>query len=118
MADLAESTDAALARQGPCGNPTCPAPDKQSGFWTYIPGGFSEAITLGATCTCRKADCLRYFNLKQEQKKPGRKRPLPAAAVEAPRRDDPCIPEQYVLAKIDEIWGFRCLLLPARARRP
>ena len=116
MADLAESTDAALARQGPCGNPTCPAPDKQSGFWTYIPGGFSEAITLGATCTCRKADCLRYFNLKEEEKKPGRKRPLPAAAVEAPRRDDPCIPEQYVLTKIDEIWGFRCLLLPARAR--
>ena len=110
MADLA---DAAL-RQGPCGNPTCPAPDKPSGFWTYVPGGFSEAITPGATCTCRKADCLRYFNLKEERKKPGRKRPLPAA-VEAPRRDDPCIPEQYVLAKIDEIWGFS-LQVPAAAR--
>ena len=115
MANLA---DAAL-RQGPCGNPTCPAPAKNAGFWTFIPGGFSKAITSGATCTCRKADCLRYFNLKEEAKKPGRKpkRTLPAA-VEAPRHDDPCIPETYVLVKIDEIWGCRCLLLPARARRP
>ena len=98
------------ARQGPCGNPTCPAPDKASGFWTYIPEGFSEAIAPGATCTCRKADCLRYFGLKEAKQPPGRKRALPAA-VEAPRHDDPCMPEQYILAEIDEIWGHRCLPL-------
>ena len=103
-----------MARQGPCGNPKCPAPDAKSGFWSWIPeachNDTSKKIRPGATCHCRKGDCLRWAGRKEEKKKPGRKRVLPEA-IEAPRHDDPCMPEQYILSQIDEIWGHRCLPL-------
>lgn len=102
-------------RQGPCGNPACPAPAKPSGQWQWIPEGFGDAITPGATCTCKKAGCRRYFGLKEDPQPPGRKRSLPAA-TEAPRHDDPCVPESYILAEIDEIWGHRCACPSAAAR--
>ena len=59
-------------RQGPCGNPACPAPAKSAGQWQRIPSGFSGALRPGASCTCKKAGCQRYFLLKGDPQKPGR----------------------------------------------
>ena len=50
--------------RGPCGNLTCKAPDRASGQWQYIPEDFDEQVRDDAICTCKKADCLRYFGLK------------------------------------------------------
>ena len=55
-------------RQGPCGVPACPEPEKASGQWAYIPEGNEKEVARGAHCVCKKADCLRYFGLKEEAK--------------------------------------------------
>jgi hypothetical protein len=97
-------------RQGPCGVPACPEPEKASGQWAYIPEGNEKEVARGAHCVCKKADCLRYFGLKEEAQRPGRKTKRPASP-DAPGRDDPCLPAMYSVRRIDEIWGHR------RARR-
>ena len=55
-------------REGPCGVPACPEPEKASGQWAYIPEGNEKEVARGAHCVCKKADCLRYFGLKEEAK--------------------------------------------------
>ena len=98
-------------REGPCGVPACPEPEKASGQWAYIPEGNEKEVARGAHCVCKKADCLRYFGLKEEAQRPGRKTKRPASP-DAPGRDDPCLPAMYSVRRIDEVWGHR----RARAR--
>ena len=54
---------------GPCAYPWCKAPDKASGQWQYIPEDFDLELVRDATCSCKKADCLRYFGLKEAPQK-------------------------------------------------
>lgn len=95
--------------RGPCGNPTCKFPDRASGQWQYIPEDFDEQVRDDAICTCKKADCLRYFGLKDPAGKPGRKRALDDAdAAEGVGRREPVIPAKYIVNKVHTILSCRC----------
>jgi len=93
-------------RKGPCGAPECPDFDNPTGQWQFIPDGFDKPVVRDATCTCKKAVCMRYFGLKPPKQKPGRK-PNQRAAAERPGKDDPCLPAIYGVRKIEEVWGER-----------
>ena len=102
---------------GPCANPACKNPEKASGQWQYIPDEFDEQVRDGATCTCKKARCLRYFGLKGEPQKPGRKRGRDAdSTAPAPTGDEPTMPAKYKVAEVKDIHGLRCA--PPRPARP
>ena len=76
-------------RQGPCGVPACPEPEKSSGQWAYIPEGNEKEVARGAHCVCKKADCLRYFGLKEEAQRPGRKTNEAAGVARRARQGRP-----------------------------
>jgi len=62
-----------------------------------------------ATCSCKKADCLRYFGLKEAPQKPGRKRCRDAdASAPIPSGDEPTMPAKYIVAEVKDIHGLRC----------
>jgi len=83
---------------GPCGNPGCKDPENPSGQWQNIPRDFDpEQVREDATCTCKKAACLRYFGLKEEKQKPGRKRSRDAEST-TPTGDEPTMPAKYIVA--------------------
>ena len=113
-----------MPRQGPCAHKQCPKPYESSGQWHWLPEGWDPSdIRSGATCVCKKAGCLRHFEMREPKKKPGRKRSRsadsPPGAVEAPGRDDPCMPARYTVREVTEIWGLRCAAVdPRTAARP
>lgn len=96
-------------RTGPCGNPTCSAPETCTpGQWTFIPSDFTGAVARNATCHCKKRPCRRYFGRLEEKQTPGRKPSQPLHAPEASQQDSDCLPPPFKLAKIEQLWGHRC----------
>ena len=94
---------------GPCAHPSCKAPVKSSGQWQYIPADFELEIVRDATCSCKKAGCLRYFGLKEAPQKPGRNRCRDAdASAPIPSGDEPTMPAKYIVAEVKDIHGLRC----------
>ena len=102
---LTPQTNTRPGRTGPCGHPDCVDPASSSGQWTYIPDDNTQPIRDGATCTCKKAACHRYFGLKDDPKPPGRKRRVADLAAAVGEGTAPPI-----IKSIDEIWGIRCAL--------
>ena len=94
----------------PCGNPECPDPAKASGQWQYIPAGFEKQVREDATCTCKKANCLRYFGLKDLAGKPGRKRAHGGDdGDDSAGQREPCIPAKYIVNRVETIVSCRCV---------
>ena len=95
-------------RRGPCGNLECSDMDNSSGQWTFIPVSFTGAIREGATCSCKKAACRRYFKLGTT----GVKRPQGnelSGVVWGEQLPQGEVPIPYSIQSIKEIWGVRQL---------
>tara|TARA_B100000767_G_scaffold196601_1_gene183619 strand:+ start:187 stop:855 length:669 start_codon:yes stop_codon:yes gene_type:complete len=89
-------------RCGPCANPGCKAPDNASGQWTWLPPATELAgldLREGAACRCNKRGCQAYFR--------GEKKRKLAEAMFQGNTNDPCLPKQYKVKKVKEIWGVR-----------
>ena len=55
-----------MPRQGPCAHKQCPKPHESSGQWHWLPEGWDPSdIRSGATCVCKKAGCLRHFEMRE-----------------------------------------------------
>ena len=91
-------------RGGPCANPGCKDPDNASGQWSWLPAATELAgldLREGAACRCNKRGCQKYFKRERE-----RKRKLAEAMFQG-NTNDPCLPNQYEVKKVKEIWGVR-----------
>ena len=90
-------------RCGPCANPGCKDPDTASGQWTCLPPATELAgldLREGAACRCNKRGCQAYFR--------GEKKRKLAEVMFQGNTNDPCLPNQYKVKKVKEIWGVRC----------
>ena len=89
-------------RCGPCANPGCKDPDTASGQWTSLPPATELAgldLREGAACRCNKRGCQAYFR--------GEKKRKLAEVMFQGNTNDPCLPNQYKVKKVKEIWGVR-----------
>ena len=91
-------------RCGPCANPGCKDPDTASGQWTWLPPATELAgldLREDAVCRCNKRACQEYFRGEK-------KRMMLKEAMFQGSMNDPCLPKQYKVKKVKEIWGIRC----------
>ena len=92
-------------KQGPCAVVGCRDPTSSSGQWNWLPpeeelAALEVELVPGAVCFCQKVGC------REAMGKRSRKRKLKEhmAGVGA---NDPCVPSQYQVKEIKEIWGVR-----------
>ena len=92
---------------GPCANPACLDRNKSSGQFQFLPAGFCKPTENLLKQVCKKADCLRWAGIKEEKKKPGRKRKAEEevpTGVPVPAAPEPRPP---IVGPIAEIWAMR-----------
>ena len=92
-------------KRGPCAVVGCKDPESPSGQWNWLPpeedlAGLEVELQPDAVCFCQKVDCRAAMG------KGTRKRKLKEhmAGLGA---NDPCVPSQYQVKEITEIWGVR-----------
>ena len=92
-------------KRGPCAVVGCKDPESPSGQWNWLPpeedlAGLEVELQPDAVCFCQKVDCRAAMG------KGTRKRKLKEhmAGLGA---NDPCVPSQYQVKEIKEIWGVR-----------
>ena len=90
-------------KRGPCANMGCKNPDTSGGQWNWLPpptelAGFD--LREDAVCRCNKRACQEYFR--------GEKRRKLKEAMFQGGTNDPCLPKQYKVKKVKEIWGIKC----------
>ena len=92
-------------KRGPCAVVGCKDPESPSGQWNWLPpeedlAGLEVELQPDAVCFCQKVDCRAAMG------KRSRKRKLKEhmAGLGA---NDPCVPSQYQVKEIKEIWGVR-----------
>ena len=89
-------------KRAPCANKGCKDPDTDGGLWNWLTSIKDLAafdIREGAVCWCNKRGCREYF-------KGDKKRKLKDSMFQG-SVNDPCLPKQYKVIKIHEIWGVR-----------
>ena len=89
-------------KRAPCANKGCKDPDTDGGQWNWLTSIKDLAafdIREGAVCWCNKRGCREYF-------KGDKKRKLKDSMFQG-SVNDPCLPKQYKVKKIKEIWGVR-----------
>ena len=94
-------------KRGPCANVGCPDPDNPSGQWNWL-HSVKDLDDLDlredAVCWCNKRGCRAYIkkvDLEKEREK------LKEAMYRG-SPSDPCLPNEYKVKLIREIWGVRC----------
>ena len=90
-------------KRGPCANMGCKNPDTSGGQWNWLPPPTELAgldLREDAVCRCNKRACQEYFR--------GEKRRKLKEAMFQGGTNDPCLPKQYKVKKVKEIWGIRC----------
>ena len=92
-------------KRGPCAVVGCKDPESSSGQWNWLPpeedlAGLEVELQPGAVCFCQKVDCRAAMG-KGTRK---RKQKEHMAGLGA---NDPCVPSQYQVKEINEIWGVR-----------
>jgi hypothetical protein len=92
-------------KRGPCAVVGCKDPESSSGQWNWLSpeedlAGLEVELDPDAVCFCQKVDCRAAMG------KGPRKRKLKEhmAGLGA---NDPCVPSQYQVKEIKEIWGVR-----------
>ena len=88
-------------KSAPCANKGCKDPDTDGGQWNWLTSIKDLAafdIREGAVCWCNKRGCREYFKGDKKRKL----KDMFQGSV-----NDPCLPKQYKVRKIKEIWGVR-----------
>jgi len=91
----------------------CKNPDTSGGQWNWLPpatelAGFN--VREGAVCRCNKRGCQDSFRGE-------RKRKLREAMFQG-NTNDSCLPKQYKVKEIEEIWGIRYAHVEPISRPP
>ena len=89
-------------KRGPCANMGCKNPDTSGGQWNWLPPATELAgfdVREGAVCRCNKRGCQDYFRGEKKRK-------LREVMFQG-NTNDPCLPKQYKVKEIEEIWGLR-----------
>ena len=92
-------------KRGPCAVVGCKDPTSSSGQWNWLPpeeelAALEVELEPDAVCFCQKVDCRAAMG------KAPRKRKLKEHMAGA-GANDPCVPSQYKVKEIKEIWGVR-----------
>ena len=88
-------------KRAPCANKGCKDPDSDGGQWNWLSSIKDHAaldLREGAVCWCNKRGCREYFKGDKKRKL----KDMFQGSV-----NDPCLPKQYKVRKIKEIWGVR-----------
>ena len=100
-------------KRGPCANEGCKDPQTSGGQWSWLPPATELAgfdIREGAVRRCKKRGCQDYF-------KGEKKRKLKEAMFQG-SANDPCLPKQYRVKKVNEILGIRYARVDANVSLP
>ena len=99
--------------QGPCANPNCKDQHNSSGQWSYVPESIRQecGLEVGAN-HCKKADCLRWCQKKDERKKPGRpskkqRDEEDGLPLGRPLQIERSLPRPPIIESIIQIWAVR-----------
>ena len=92
-------------KRGPGAVVGCKDPTSSSGQWNWLPpeeelAALEVELEPDAVCFCQKVDCRAAMG------KAPRKRKLKEHMAGA-GANDPCVPSQYKVKEIKEIWGVR-----------
>ena len=74
-------------------------PTAACGFGSRLPQNSPALIYASAVCRCNKRGCQDYFSGEKKRK-------LKEAMFQG-SANDPCLPKQYRVKKVNEIWGIR-----------
>ena len=92
--------------QGPCAVVGCTNPESAAGQWTWLPPAAELAqleceLLDGAVCFCAKVGCREAMGKVPTSRN---KRKLKEIMLQG-SANDPCLPKQYKVSKVKEIWG-------------
>ena len=94
-------------KRGPCANVGCPDPDNPTGQWNWL-HSVKDLDDLDlredAVCWCNKRGCRAYIKKVDLEKE----REELKEAMYRGSPNDPCLPNEYKVKLIREIWGVRC----------
>ena len=100
--------EAGASRRGPCAIVGCTNPEASAGQWTLLPPAEELAqleceLLDGAVCFCAKVGCREAMGKVPTSRN---KRKLKEIMLQG-SANDPCLPKQYKVSKVKDIWGVR-----------